>query len=341
MMTASSLQLFPCRVQLVGLPVPATSTSSSAMTNGAGNSTTLQTPPQGPPMEIRQSVSRNLFGSPVPGEVDNIFQQQTKRQHRYIRDRYNIDVNKLRDMAVVESTTPITAAQPTQLPPLIAHEVKQHEQCLQQEKCNLNRTVAYSSDMITPPNAKIHQPSLNGDRMRRPTPTANTSSERRKPYTKQPSITAMYNFRKKRKHSSLSHSLLSASGTSSAASSPAAAIANTETLHLHKSPLEDTHRNVLPQAEQAIMAYNEQDDEVEEEVGHVANRVTTTDDSSDSDENDSTEQKQAVNGEDDCNDTTTSNASQKSRSNSTLSVNFVLTTQTAATITASSPHQHA
>ncbi|XP_075151100.1 gliolectin [Haematobia irritans] len=374
MMTASSVEFLPIRVPLMGFPRSATTSSSlpSAQNNGSAPAANLQTPARRPPMAKLHGVSRNLFGSPEPGEINNIFQQETLRQQSYVFQRYNIDINDLRSDSPSQSTNSGArndgVEQPTQLPTLIAHEIKKHEQRLQQEKCNSTSaaTSLSSSSLITPPNAKIHNPSslgnigkmrrcCNGDDGLTPT-TSNSSAERQKPYARQTLLTESFNLRKNKIHSASSSSQLSASTTTTTSaplavanvSSPAV-IANAETLRLHKSPLEDTHRNVqvlkLPQAKQAIVGYQKRD----------ANEVTTTTtppntDDSNSDENASTiEQKQAHYNDSNINTKPSSSAitisaectSQTPRSNitTTLSINVVLTTQNATTTTSSMSHQ--
>lgn len=199
MMTASSVEFIPCRVQLMGLP---RSTSSAAPTAATGGAPTagLQTslPRRPPPMEKLHGVSRNLFGSPEPGEINNMFQQETKRQRTYVFERYNIKL-PTNGSAATAATVPRYS---TQLPTLIAKELKQHEERLQKEECNLSRVSATSLE-ITPPNAKVHQMKSCGAAVKKTrgcceedgglTPTSTSGVERQKPYSRQLLLTGKRN----------------------------------------------------------------------------------------------------------------------------------------------------
>lgn len=199
MMTASSVEFIPCRVQLMGLP---RSTSSAAPTAATGGAPTagLQTslPRRPPPMEKLHGVSRNLFGSPEPGEINNMFQQETKRQRTYVFERYNIKL-PTNGSAATTATVPRYS---TQLPTLIAKELKQHEERLQKEECNLSRVSATSLE-ITPPNAKVHQMKSCGAAVKKTrgcceedgglTPTSTSGVERQKPYSRQLLLTGKRN----------------------------------------------------------------------------------------------------------------------------------------------------
>lgn len=198
MMTASSVEFIPCRVQLMGLP---RSTSSAAPTAATGGAPTagLQTslPRRPPPMEKLHGVSRNLFGSPEPGEINNMFQQETKRQRTYVFERYNIKLPT--NGSAAAATVPRYS---TQLPTLIAKELKQHEERLQKEECNLSRVSATSLE-ITPPNAKVHQMKSCGAAVKKTrgcceedggqTPTSTSGVERQKPYSRQLLLTGKRN----------------------------------------------------------------------------------------------------------------------------------------------------
>uniref|UniRef100_A0A1A9ZEB2 Cyclin-dependent kinase inhibitor domain-containing protein n=1 Tax=Glossina pallidipes TaxID=7398 RepID=A0A1A9ZEB2_GLOPL len=160
MMTASSVEFFPCRVQLMGLP-RSTATTATASSGDLPTALVQRNTPnitqttstityRRPPLAKVQGVSRNLFGSPKPGEINQLFQKEAQRQRSYVLQRYNFDIASGKPTtkqqhptaAVVKANTNINERYlVTQIPgSLIERELQEHEQRLQKEKCSLNRS---------------------------------------------------------------------------------------------------------------------------------------------------------------------------------------------------------
>ncbi|KAL9893567.1 uncharacterized protein ACN2A1_008619 [Glossina fuscipes fuscipes] len=242
MMTASSVEFFPCRVQLMGLPrSTATATASSGdlptalVQRNTPNitQTTSTVTYRRPPLAKVQGVSRNLFGTPKPGEINQLFQKEAQRQRSYVLQRYNFDIASGKPTtkqqhptaAVVKANININERYlVTQIPgSLIERELQEHEQRLQKEKCSLNRsppdeikcsnfkqkaTKNLSSGLKVLRNRTIN-PSITcqGDSTL-PAAAAtsaapgaslfllSSSSERYKPYSRQTLITECFNLRK-------------------------------------------------------------------------------------------------------------------------------------------------
>uniref|UniRef100_A0A1A9W5Z4 Cyclin-dependent kinase inhibitor domain-containing protein n=1 Tax=Glossina brevipalpis TaxID=37001 RepID=A0A1A9W5Z4_9MUSC len=226
-MTASSVEFFPCRVQLMGLPrSTATATASSGdlptalvQRNTANATETNAVTYRRPPLAKVQGVSRNLFGSPKPGEINQLFQKEAQRQRSYVLQRYNFDIASGKPTAKQQQhpTAAVVKANTnsnerhlvTQMPSLIEQELQQHEQRLQKEKCSLNRsapdeikcgnfkqkaTTNLSSGLKVLRNRTIN-PSITCQDSTLPSAAAGaslllSSSERYKPYSRQTLITA-------------------------------------------------------------------------------------------------------------------------------------------------------
>ncbi|KAI9581276.1 hypothetical protein GQX74_011212 [Glossina fuscipes] len=159
MMTASSVEFFPCRVQLMGLPrSTATATASSGdlptalVQRNTPNitQTTSTVTYRRPPLAKVQGVSRNLFGTPKPGEINQLFQKEAQRQRSYVLQRYNFDIASGKPTtkqqhptaAVVKANININERYlVTQIPgSLIERELQEHEQRLQKEKWREDNT---------------------------------------------------------------------------------------------------------------------------------------------------------------------------------------------------------
>lgn len=199
-MTASSVEFFPCRVQLMGLPRSVA--IGAVATNVLNPTASLQAGTRCPPSLAKvQKVSRNLFGAPDPVEMNNMYQQEARRQRSYVLQRYSFDIETSKptdkQMSQQQPTESINntdaTSQPTQLPTLIEQELEQHEQRLQKEECNLNG--AFSEK--TPPNNKNTIIASNGLKVVRSScsiddtlSTLNSNaSERHKPYARQSLLT--------------------------------------------------------------------------------------------------------------------------------------------------------
>lgn len=249
-MTASSVELFACRVQVMGLP----HTTSSAATAASVGS--LQTPPRRPPLERVRGVSRNLFGSPQPGEVNNMFQQETKRYHSYVMQRYNIDINALRSQAMPTNVSGIVtdsapSQRPTQsLPTLIDNEVKEHEQRVKEGECNLKRVALANCNHVKSPIMKSIPETQNGISGALKIVQTSTCVERQKPYARQQLLTENYNLRKNKIYSTSSMSLSASlpSPSPSAATTTSSSSISSSSLSSHSigsvktlAPLENTH----------------------------------------------------------------------------------------------------
>lgn len=191
-MTASSVKLFPCRVQPMGL-LRSTTTSS-----GPNNLNELNTAiNRRPPMHKRQEVSRNLFGAPDPVEMSNLFKQENERNLSYLNERYNINTRSpiydYRDREQENKTdlhnnienASSSLNKPTTMPTLIEQELKQHEQKLRCEEQRVCRT----APEVTPPNMKIIDHANCSPNARRR--CLHSGIDRQKPYTRQSLLTGM------------------------------------------------------------------------------------------------------------------------------------------------------
>lgn len=230
-MTASSVELLSsCRVQLVGLPQSANS-SVIGVGSGVGgssssiirrNRSTMLTLPEAAP----RRVSRNLFGSPQPGEVQELLHKETLQKRSYILKRYNFDILCPTESADI-STKMTTKNEPVhhhhhQLPSLIAKELLNHEKRLLQqaeaggEGCNLSRTPnsELPSTLISCINSSsslkksgqvrrtvaataVITSAADGETVDNTAPvlvTQNLASDRLKPYTRQTLITGKDQF---------------------------------------------------------------------------------------------------------------------------------------------------
>lgn len=132
-MTASSVEFFPCRVQLMGLPRSAAATAAASVNRASESSApvgsaavnveqqtalnalssavtgvvrgppppALPTPPPSAspsPAKVR-SVSRNLFGATNADDIDRLMQNEMQRQRHYVLQRYNFDIQTGRPAA--------------------------------------------------------------------------------------------------------------------------------------------------------------------------------------------------------------------------------------------------
>lgn len=182
-MTASSVDFFPCRVQLLGLPK---STSLAAATNITTR----------PPISKIQRVSRNLFGVPDQDEMKTFYQQEAERMRSYVLERYSFntsilehtseqELKQLTDNIHTSQNETIHAMQPTQFPTLIEQEICKHEQRLQDETHSLNRP----STELTPTNegmCNLGRIPFNGARKNfNSLITMSNAIERFKPYSRQ------------------------------------------------------------------------------------------------------------------------------------------------------------
>lgn len=187
-MTASSVELFACRVQAMGLP----HTTSSATT---ASTASLQTAPRRPPLERIRGVSRNLFGSPQPGEVNSLFQKETKRCQSYVMQRYNIDIDALRSQDIPTNVSSVVvdsvpSQRPTHsLPTLIDNEMKEHKKRLQEEECNLKRANAPNCEKVKSNVKGINETANSISGACKTVQTSISSSERPKPYARQQLLT--------------------------------------------------------------------------------------------------------------------------------------------------------
>lgn len=151
-MTASSVEFFPCRVQLVGLPRSTAATAaatanhraseSSAPVGSAAVNVEQQTalsalssavagvvrgpppalptpPPSASPSPAKvQSVSRNLFGSTNADDIDRLMQDEMQRQRHYVLQRYNFDIQTGRPAADSAEVVGVDRSPPPS-PPLV------------------------------------------------------------------------------------------------------------------------------------------------------------------------------------------------------------------------------
>ncbi|XP_065354318.1 uncharacterized protein LOC135948794 [Calliphora vicina] len=200
-MTASSVEFFPCRAPLMGLPRSSTSLAAANTSNSLVNSIH-------PPAAKIKGISRNLFGAPDPLEMKNLYQQEAERQRSYVLQRYNFDTINSKptnekerqqqptDKNYTNQTTNNPAKPLTQIPTLIELELRQHEQRLQIEEHGLNRT---SLDM-NPPNETIPNETKSGSKVTRRCCEYSLSllpaAERQKPYTRQSLLKESFNIRK-------------------------------------------------------------------------------------------------------------------------------------------------
>lgn len=200
-MTASSVEFFPCRVQLMGLPRSTTTSLATAnLTNRFENSAR-------PSIAKVRGISRNLFGTPDPVEMKNLYQQEEERLRSYVFERYNFDTKTLKDVndeenerrqkvtsrSSTKQASPTCKKQSTQLPTLVEQELREHEQRLLNEEHRLN----FASTETTPPsNEEISDHAKNSTTVTHRCcelhPSKLSTVVRPKPYTRQSLLTGKY-----------------------------------------------------------------------------------------------------------------------------------------------------
>ncbi|XP_073819188.1 uncharacterized protein [Musca autumnalis] len=317
-MTASSVELFACRVQVMGLPQTNSTSAATAPT------ASLQTPPRRPPLDRIRGISRNLFGSPQPGEINNMFQQETRRYHSYVMQRYNIDINALRSQGMATSVSDVVvdsvpSQQPTHLlPTLIANELKEHEHRLQEEECTVKRVATVNCDAKSPimQCKPLSSPSseMTGAGKRVQTSTSNV--ERQKPYSRQKLLTESYNLRKNKlcmpSSSSMSLSESQSSSAATASQLSSSSPLSTQSVDIAKTYnlLDNTHSETeVLSTPQAVQIDLQKD---------ASNELTAATEGT-TEENKSVDQKKT-------NDKCDKNSQRQRCANTTLSLKFVVTT---------------
>ncbi|KAM7360281.1 gliolectin [Cochliomyia hominivorax] len=182
-MTASSVEYFPCRVQLMCLPL---STLAASRTENSIR----------PSNAKLKRISRNLFGSPDPAEMKQLYQEEAERQRSYVLQRYNFDTEKSKPKKEPSESTGKSrnqnaincASQETQFPTIIEQELNQSRQIHLHEQNNDEKD--QSNDEPRECKSSI--------RICKLCPLSQSAAELNKPYTRQLLLTEKFNFRKRR-----------------------------------------------------------------------------------------------------------------------------------------------
>lgn len=151
-MTTSSVQFLSSRrVQLLGLPQPNTTSQAEVPNPAYARADAVLTP---------RRVSRNLFGSPRPGEVKELLRNETAQRRSYILQRYNFDI--LCPQTTAESLSPNQnssespkATRSAPLPSLIAKELMEHEKRLGGSESKCVRSDSETSLLSSSPSSRI------------------------------------------------------------------------------------------------------------------------------------------------------------------------------------------